>query len=237
MTTTARDDDARLEELLRPLLRIQPVTRRTRLRRRRRLVAVAAALIAALGAAATVAAATVGVGPLHDALTGPAAPEDKQDALRGLFPPLKIGPARVLAEHDGRTLYGARTARGGYCFSATSPVDPQAEGGHCVSTAEARRLDRHGTVAFAMSGSSVGGYARGAEAVRITGAGLDVRVPVNPAGWWIGVAELRRPPLPDGVDADDVVASAFGRDGESLGDYVLLRITRRAGGVFVIVMS
>lgn len=163
-------------------------------------------------------------------LDGPAAPRESQEALRDLFPPLAIGPARTLAEHDGRTLFGARTGSGGYCFSATSPVDPGAQGGHCVSDAETRRLNHRGVVAFAMSGRSVGGYASGAESVRITGAGLDVLVPVNARGWWIGVADLPSPPLGDGDDEETVVATALTADGRELGSDALLQIMRSPSG-------
>lgn len=163
-------------------------------------------------------------------LDGPAAPPARQEALRDLFPPFAIGPARTLAEHDGRTLFGARTARGGYCFSATSPVDPGAEGGHCVSPGDARRLNHRGVVAFAMSGGSVGGYASQAESVRITGAGLDVVVPVNDRGWWIAVATLPSPPLADGDDEETVVATALAADGRELGDDALLQIQRSPSG-------
>ena len=237
MTSGRPDDDVRVERLLRPLLGVEPVTRRLRTRRRHRLVATAAVVVLALVAGATFAGAMVGIGPLEGALTGPAAPREKQEAMRDLFPPLKIGPARTLAEYGGRTLFGARTARGGYCFSATSPVDPNAEGGHCVSREEARRLDSRGTVAFAMSGWSVGGYAPGATTVRITGAGLRVTVPVNERGWWIGVARLPDPPLPDGVDEAIVIATAFAGDGRPLAADALFHIRRvkgLAGDVFSI---
>lgn len=229
MTNSHSDDDVRVERLLRPLLLLRPVTRRSRVRRRQRITLSAVVVSLVFVGGATVAAGTVGMGPLGDALTGPAAPPEKQEALRGLFPPLRIGPARTLAQHAGRTLFGARTARGGYCFSATSPVDPKAEGGHCVSDGEARRLNRGGMVAFAMSGSSVGGYAPGATTVRISGAGLDVMLPVNARGWWIGVAALREPPLPDGVAAATVVATAYTGDARSLGTDRLLEIRRLDG--------
>jgi hypothetical protein len=171
----------------------------------------------------------VAIAATTDILKGPAAPPDQDAALRQLFPPLGIGPATQLASHGERTLFGARTKRGGYCFSATSPVDPQGGGGHCVSDAEARALDRRDIVAFAMSGSSVGGYAAEAEYVRVTGAGMEVELPVSDGGWWVGEAVLREPPLPANVDEATVVATAYSADGTNLGRDPLLRI-RRVGG-------
>jgi hypothetical protein len=158
-------------------------------------------------------------------LGGPSAPPENDAALRALFPPYRIGHATELAAYDGRKLFGARTAQGGYCFSATSPIDPKAEGGHCVSEAEARTLDAGGTVAFAMSGSSVGGYAPGATNVHVAGAGIDVTVPVQENGWWLGIAELPRNPLPEGQDSALVIATSIGPDGRLLGNDPLMHVT------------
>ena len=171
-------------------------------------------------------------------LDGPPAPPEKQRALAELFPPLRIGRATTLASHDGRTLFGARTEAGGYCFSATSPLDPRSEGGHCVSQADERALDRRETVAFAMSGASAGGYAPGAREVRVTGPGVDVSIPVGANGWWVGEVRLPQPPLPPGVRSGTVVAAAVAEDGRVVGRDALLRIERRgpAGAeVYVIV--
>jgi hypothetical protein len=173
-----------------------------------------------------------------DPLSGPAAPPENDVALRNLFPPYRIGHATQLAAYDGRRLFGARTATGGYCFSTTSPTDPKGEGGHCVSKDEARRLDASGTVAFAMSGWSVGGYAPGAANVRITGAGIDVGVPVGANGWWVGVARLPLgveglpSPLPAGQDRGFVVATSLGPDGRVLGRarLMIVIVTRDESG-------
>ena len=183
-------------------------------------------------AAALAALIVVGVGvalAAVDVLQGPPAPPENDKALRQLFPPLRIGPATELASHGGRTLFGARTERGGYCFSTTSPMDPEGEGGHCVSNAEADVLDRGGVVAIAMSGSSAGGYAAGADHVRITGAGIDVEVPVSGTGWWVGEARLKRPPLPARVEQATVVATAFTNDGTVAGRDPLLYVRRIHG--------
>ena len=183
-------------------------------------------VLLAVGASVAAAAVGVAVAASGDILQGPAAPPRYDTALRELMPPLGIGRARELASHDGRTLFGARTRAAGYCFSATSPVDRGAQGGHCVSAAEARSLDRRGFVAFAMSGSSVGGFAPGADSVRVTGAGLDVVVPVSDAGWWVGEARLGEPPLPPGAVAATVVATGYTAAGEVVGRDRLLEITR-----------
>jgi hypothetical protein len=168
-------------------------------------------------------------------LGGPPAPQENDAALQALFPPYRIGHATELAEFENRKLFGARTAKGGYCFSATSPIDPKGEGGHCVSDAEARTLDTGGTVAFAMSGGSVGGYAPGAVEVRVSGAGIDVTVPVTEKGWWLGVADLpaKRPAHFRGPV--DVVATSLSRDGRVLGRDPLMRISvlRPAAGWIV----
>lgn len=224
-----------LNELARPAAHHEPdwtdVVRRATSRgrpkpsRRRRSTVIAAALaaLAILGAGIALAAA--------DILEGPPAEPERDAALRSLFPPLGIGPATNLVSRDGRTLYGARTKTGSYCFSATSPADPNGEGGHCVSDAEARRLDQRGVVAVAMSGSSVGGYAPGARYVRVTGATLDLEIPVSDRGWWVGVAELPSPPLPTAVDEATVVATAYTADGEVIGSDPLMRI-RRVGDAY-----
>jgi len=104
---------------------------------RRRILIVVIALTLLLGGAGVVAAGLFGDG----ILTGPQAPKENDAALQALFPPFHIGHATELATFDGRKLFGAHTASGGYCFSATSPTDPKGEGGHCVSAAEAQRLD------------------------------------------------------------------------------------------------
>ena len=188
---------------------------------RRARVALGVAVAAALVLASGLALAAGGI------LDGPAAPPENQRALTGLFPPLRIGPATTLASHDGRTLFGARTEAGGYCFSATSPIDPGAQGGHCVSEAEARALDAREAVAFAMSGGSAGGYAPGAREVRVTGPGVDVTIPVGANGWWVGEVRLPQPPLPPGVRSGTVVAAAVAEDGRVLGRDALLWVERR----------
>jgi hypothetical protein len=196
--------------------------RRRRLVRSRRTVVVAIALALLTGAGVALAASAL-FG--SDPLTGPPAPADNDAALRALFPPYRIGHATQLAEYEGRKLFGARTANGGYCFSATSPIDPKGEGGHCVSPSESRTLDAGGTVAFAMSGGSVGGYAPGASRVHISGAGIDVTVPVLESGWWLGIAGLptkRRPPFHGAVD---VVATSLSSNGRVLGRDPLMRVS------------
>jgi hypothetical protein len=201
---------------------------RRRLVRSRRTVVVAIALVLLIGGGVALAASALFGG---DPLAGPPAPPDNDAALRALFPPYRIGHATQLAEYEGRKLFGARTASGGYCFSATSPTDPKGEGGHCVSKAEALRLDASGTVAFTMSGWSAGGYAPGAREVRISGAGIDVTVPVAENGWWVGVARLPlggdrlRSPLPVGHDRGFVVATSVGPDGRVLGRARLMIVT------------
>ena len=207
------------------LLAIMHSRRRWAVPRRRTLVA-AIVLVCLLGAAGALAASgLLGVG----ILSGPSAPPENDAALRALFPPYRIGHATQLAEYQSRKLFGARTAAGGYCFSATSPIDPKGEGGHCVSKAEVHTLDAGGTVAFAMSGWSVGGYAPGAGTVRVTGAGIDLTFPVGENGWWLGVARLPgvdRLELPNGQRQANVIATGIGRDGRVLGhdELMLVRV-------------
>jgi len=209
------------------LAHADPARANIRLRPRgRRALAVALAAACLVGVAAAFGASQI---LKSDVLRGPAAPTENEAALQALFPPLDIGRATELAEHAGRTLFGARTARGGYCFSATSPVDPKGEGGHCVSAAEARTLDGGGTVAFAMSGWSVGGYAPGASKVHVSGAGIDVTVPVSKNGWWVGVARLPLTTLRDAIEGT-VVATGVGPDGDVLGRDPLMRVQRRNDG-------
>jgi hypothetical protein len=160
-----------------------------------------------------------------DILNGPSAPPENDAALQALFPPYRIGHATELVEFQGRKLFGARTAKGGYCFSATSPIDPKGEGGHCVSPSEARTLDAGGTVAFAMSGGSVGGYAPGGSQVRVSGAGIDLTVPVSEKGWWLGVADLPAKPPSHFRGPVDVVATSLSPDGRVLGRDALMRIS------------
>jgi hypothetical protein len=190
--------------------------------RSRRALAAAIALVCLLGTAGAIAASGL-LG--NGILSGNSAPPENAAALRALFPPYSIGRATELAHYDGRKLFGARTRRGGYCFSATSPTDPTGEGGHCVSNAEARTLDAGRTVAFAMSGASVGGYAPGASKVRVSGAGIRVTVPVGENGWWLGVARLSRDTLPDGEHRAFVVATSIGPDGRVLGHDALMFVT------------
>jgi hypothetical protein len=206
-----------------------PANRRTpfRLSRKRRALIIGIALLVIVGTGAALAAtALLGAPPF----SGPPAPPENDAALRALFPPYRIGHATQLAENEGRKLFGARTARGGYCFSAPSATDPKGEGGHCVSEEEARTLTAGGTVAFAMSGWSVGGYAPGGSSVRITGAGLDETVPVNRHGWWIGVARLpiqqmmREHRLPNGADRATVVATSIAGDGREVGHDRLMTV-------------
>jgi hypothetical protein len=199
----------------------RPTRRRWAVRSRRTLVA-AVALACLLGGAGALAAS----GVLGDGiLSGPSAPPENDAALQALFPPYRIGHATQLTEYQGRKLFGARTARGGYCFSATSPIDPKGEGGHCVSKGEANTLDAGGTVAFAMSSSSVGGYAPRATSVHVAGAGIDVTFPVGENGWWLGVAELPKNPLSDGQDRALVVATSIGPDGRVIGEDPLMLVT------------
>ena len=222
-----------LEELAEPARKQQPdwadillragADARTRATGRRRRVLLAAALALLATAAVGVALAATGV------LQGPPAPPENDAALRQLMPPLGIGPATELASHGGRTLFGARTKAGGYCFSATSPTDPRGEGGHCLSDADAARLDGRRVVAFALSGSSAGGYAPGAESVRINGAGIDAEAPVSANGWWIGEARLLTPPLAPGVASATVVATGRAKDGTIVGRDSLLFIDRVEG--------
>lgn len=219
-----------LDELAEPARRQQPnwgdVLRRAHFparagvtRRRRRILLVAVpAMLASV--AVGVALAATGI------LQGPAAPPENDAALRQPMPPLGIGPATELASNGDRRLFGARTKGGSYCFSATSQTDPVGEGGHCVSGADAASLDNRGVVAFALSGSSAGGYAPGAESVRITGAGIDVELPVSANGWWVGEARLPSPPLPRGVERAVVVATARAEDGAIVGRDPLLVVQR-----------
>jgi hypothetical protein len=206
--------------------------------RSRRILVAALALACLLGTAGALAA----VGVLGDGiLSGTSAPPENDAALRALFPPYHIGRATQLGEYDSRKLFGARTAAGGYCFSATSPIDPKGEGGHCVSKAEAQTLDAGGTVAFAMSGGSVGGYAPGASTVRVSGAGIDLTVPVGENGWWLGIARLpverimRLQRLPNGKDRESVIATSIASDDEVLGQaqLMLVVIARTKDGRFV----
>jgi hypothetical protein len=212
--------------------------RRRRLVRSRRTVVAAIVLVLLIGGGVALAASALFGG---DPLTGPPAPRDNDAALRALFPPYHIGHATQLAEYEGRKLFGARTARGGYCFSATSSIDPKGEGGHCVYKAEAQTLDAGGTVAFAMSGASVGGYAPRANTVRVSGAGIDLTFPVGENGWWLGVAPLpgmermlRLHRLLNGKDRDSVVATSIGPGGEVLGQdpLMLVAVARTTDGRF-----
>lgn len=205
------------------VLRRGRASARTGATRPRRRLLLAAALTVLTTAAVGVALAATGV------LQGPPAPPENDAALRHLMPPLGIGPATELASHNGRTLFGARTKAGGYCFSATSPTDPRGEGGHCLSDADAARLDNRHVVAFALSGSSAGGYAPGADSVHVTGAGIDAEFPVAANGWWIGEARLPTPPLAPGVESATVVATAGAKDGSVVGRDSLLFIERAEG--------
>jgi hypothetical protein len=195
-------------------------------------------LVCLLGAAGALAASGVfGDGILN----GPSAPPENDAALRALFPPYRIGHATQLAEFEGRKLFGARTAAGGYCFSATSPIDPKGEGGHCVYKEETRRLDAGENVAFSMSGWSAGGYAPGASEVHVLGAGIDKTIPVRQKGWWVGVAQIpnierlvRLHGLPDGKDRTSVVAISIAPDGHILGQdpLMLVEVARTQDGRF-----
>jgi hypothetical protein len=187
-----------------------------------RTLLIAVALVLVIGGGVAFATVTL---LSDDPLTGPAAPPENDAALRNLFPPYQIGHAKQLAAYDGRKLFGARTGTGGYCFSATSPIDPKGEGGHCVTPSEARTLDTGATVAFAMSGGSVGGYAPGASHVRVSGAGIDVTVPVSATGWWLGVAQLPAKPPPHFRGPFDVVATSLSADGQVLGRDPLMRVS------------
>ncbi|MGZ4308873.1 MAG: hypothetical protein ACXVRV_03405 [Gaiellaceae bacterium] len=205
----------------------------------RRTLVVALALVCLLaGAGALAASGVFGDG----ILSGPSAPPENDAALRALFPPYRIGHATQLAEYEGRKLFGARTGAGGYCFSATSPIDPKAEGGHCVYKAESRRLDAGEAVAFSMSGWSAGGYAPGASEVHVYGAGIDETIPVAQNGWWVGVAQIpdmeglvRLHRLPNGKDRASVVAASIASDGQVLGQdpLMLVAIARAQDGQFV----
>jgi hypothetical protein len=210
---------AAAEALLLAQLEARAPANRLRFRRRRAFgvaVGVAACVMAAAGAFAA------GLGDILDA---PPAPRENQAALQNLFPPLQIGHAVTLAENNGRKLFGARTTRGGYCFSATSAIDPRGEGGYCVSRSEAEALDAGGeVVAFGMSGWSVGGYAPGASTVRVTGAGVDVTFPVQPNGWWVGAARVPVRPPSDVIEGY-VVASSVASDGKVLGTDPLMHVT------------
>jgi hypothetical protein len=189
---------------------------------RRHAVIAAVAIACVLGGAGALAASGV-VG--HGILAGPSAPAQNDTALQDLFPPYDIGHATQLAEFDGRTLFGARTAKGGYCFSATSPTDPKGEGGHCVSDAAARRLNAGKEAAFAMSGWSVGGYSPGATEVHLQGAGVDATVSVGANGWWIGVAELPTEKLMDELSGDAyVMATSIGPHDEVLASRPVIRV-------------
>jgi hypothetical protein len=216
-----------------------PLTGRGWRVRSRRTLAVAIAVTCLLGTAGTLAAS----GVFGDGiLSGSSAPPENDAALRALFPPYHIGHATQLAKNERRKLFGARTASGGYCFSATSPVDPKAEGGHCVSKDESRRLDAGDTVAFSMSGWSAGGYAPGASEVHISGAGIEETIPVRQNGWWVGVAQIPDMPrlvrlqrLPSGKDRDSVIATSIGPDGEVLGrdPLMLVAVARAQDGRFI----
>ncbi len=194
--------------------RLLAATARGTRRRRRRILVAAIVAACALGAAGALAA----TGVIGDGiLSGPAAPSENDAALRALFPPYNIGHATELAQREGRTLFGARTAKGGYCFSATSPTDPKGEGGHCVSAAAAHRLDVGKDAAFMMSGWSVGGYSPGADQVHLAGPGVDVTVPVGDNGWWLGVAELPTEKLMEELRGDAyVTATSIGPNGDVL---------------------
>jgi hypothetical protein len=204
-------------------------------RRRRRISILAVALLLLVGGGVAFGASRLLEG---DPLNGPPAPPENDAALRALFPPYRIGHATQLATYDGRTLFGARTATGGYCFSVTSPIDPKGEGGHCVSKAQSSRLDAGGSVAFTMSGWSAGGYAPGASEVRVSGAGIDATVPVAANGWWVGVVRLPlgtdrlRSSLPNGQDRGFVVATSVAADGRVLGQarVMVVLVTRDEQG-------
>jgi hypothetical protein len=185
-------------------------------RARRRLVLASIAVACVIGGAGALAATGVLNG---DLLAGPSAPPENDTALRNLWPPsiFKIGHATQLAEYDGRKLFGARTAKGGYCFSATSPTDPKGEGGHCMSDAGNRQLDAGETVVVSkLSGGSVGGYAPGATEVQLTGAGKDETFPVGDNGWWLGIVELPARKFMEQQKRAEVFATMIGPDGEAV---------------------
>ena len=94
-----------------------------------------------------------------------------------------------------------------------------------MSSAEAQALDAGTTVAFAMSGWSVGGYAPGATSVRLSGAGIDLSFPVGEKGWWLGEAEMLRQTIPLlAADRALVVASGRTDNGSTVGSDPLMRI-------------
>jgi hypothetical protein len=76
-----------------------------------------------------------------------------------------------------------------------------------------------------MSGGSIGGYAPGASQVRVSGAGIDLTVPVSEKGWWLGVADLPAKPPPHFRGPVDVVATSLSPDGRVVGRDALMRIS------------
>jgi hypothetical protein len=196
---------------------------RTRSRRRRRaLPALAVALVVVVATGLAIARS--------GAFDGPPAPPGPDAALQRLFPPLGIGHATTLATYGGRTFFGARTAAGGYCFSATSPLDPDAEGGHCVSAPKAAQLDAGAAVSTLTSSWTVGGYAPGAATVRLAGPGVDAIVPVASNGWWVGVADPHLTPSAR-PKTGDVTATGLSPDGTALATTTIFRILAVPSGV------
>jgi hypothetical protein len=162
-------------------------------------------------------------------LDGPPAPPVQDAALQRLFPPFGIGHAATLASYGGRSLFGARTASGGYCLSATSPTDPDAGGGHCLSDGYAARLTAGEPISLVLSGWSAAGFAPGARLVRLHGLGVDATVPVASNGWWIGVAEVHPFALPGGATSGEVTATALAADGSTLATTTVFRVTAVPG--------
>jgi hypothetical protein len=160
------------------------IARGTRRRAPTRRAALAVALVLLAVGGSGLAIADRGI------FDGPPAPPAQDAGQQRLIPSLKIGHATTLASYGGRSLFGSRTAAGGYCLSASSPTDPDAEGGRCLSDRYGAVLAAGKPITIPISGGSVGGYAPGASTVSLTGLGDAETVPVAPNGWWIGVATL-----------------------------------------------
>jgi hypothetical protein len=163
---------------------LRAIERRPSPHRRARRVALAVALaVLAIGGSGLALAD-------HGVFDGPPAPPAQDAGQQRLFPMLGIGHATTLARYGGRSLFGSRTAAGGYCLSASSPADPDAEGGRCLSDRYGALLAAGHPITIPISGGSVGGYAPGAGTVGLAGLGVDETVPVAANGWWIGAVDL-----------------------------------------------
>jgi hypothetical protein len=204
---------------------LRAIERRPSAHRRSRRLALAVALVVLAIGGSGLALAN------HGVFDGPPAPPAQDAGQQRLFPMLRIGHATTLASYGGRSLFGSRTAAGGYCLSASSPVDPDAEGGRCLSDRYAALLAAGRPITIPISGGSVGGYAPGASSVGIAGLGVDETVPVAANGWWIGVVDLGNVFALSSSDRNggEVSATARAADGSVIAITLVFRLETLPG--------